>query len=83
MTNEFVDPRFSILGILRGLAVAENFGDVIDEIKHLIAAMGIPENSVACTNVDCSVVIYDVRGRMTNACPACYQVGERIDGAEE
>jgi hypothetical protein len=34
--------RFSLLGIIRGLMVAENLGDVADEINHLHDLVGIP-----------------------------------------
>lgn len=37
-----VPPRFSLLGIIRGLMVAENLGDVHDEINHLCDLAGIP-----------------------------------------
>lgn len=34
--------RFSFIGILRGLMVAENLGDVHDEINHLHDLIGLP-----------------------------------------
>jgi hypothetical protein len=78
-----MDDRFTLLGILRGLATAGNFGDVIDEMKHLIGVLGIPEWSMTCTNSECGVVVYDPRKDITGSCPGCDQVGERVDGSEE
>lgn len=40
MTN--IDPRFSLRGIIRGLMLAENFGDVHDELMHLYDLAGLP-----------------------------------------
>lgn len=77
-----MDERFSLLGIIRGLAVAENFGDVIDEIKHLISLLGVPEWTMSCTNTGCGVVLYDPRRDITGSCPGCDEVGERVDGSE-
>lgn len=37
-----VPQRFSLLGIIGGLMVAENLGDVHDEINHLCDLAGIP-----------------------------------------
>ena len=37
-----VHRRFSLLGIIGGLMVAENLGDVHDEINHLCDLAGIP-----------------------------------------
>jgi hypothetical protein len=37
-----VDKRFSLLGIIRGLMVSDNLGDVHDEILHLCDLAGIP-----------------------------------------
>lgn len=34
--------RFSLLGIIGGLMVSENLGDVHDEINHLCDLVGIP-----------------------------------------
>ena len=34
--------RFSLLGIISGLMVAENLGDVHDEINHLCDLVGVP-----------------------------------------
>jgi hypothetical protein len=34
--------RFSLLGIISGLMVSENLGDVHDEIDHLCDLVGIP-----------------------------------------
>lgn len=36
-------PRFSLLGIIGALMVADNMGDVHDEINHLCALAGIPK----------------------------------------
>ena len=36
-----IDKRFSLLGILAGLMVSENLGDVHDEINHLCDLIGI------------------------------------------
>lgn len=35
-------PRFSMLGIIRGLMLADNLGDVHDEINHLHDLVGLP-----------------------------------------
>jgi len=40
MTN--VPARFSLFGIIRGLMVSENLGDVHDELDHLCDLVGIP-----------------------------------------
>jgi hypothetical protein len=37
-----IPPRFSLLGIISGLMVSENLGDVHDEIDHLHDLAGIP-----------------------------------------
>jgi hypothetical protein len=37
-----VPKRFSLLGIIHGLMVSENLGDVHDEIDHLCDLAGIP-----------------------------------------
>jgi hypothetical protein len=37
-----VPHRFSLLGIIVGLMVADNLGDVADEINHLCDLAGIP-----------------------------------------
>jgi hypothetical protein len=37
-----IPDRFSLLGIIRGLMVAENLGDVADEINHLHDLAGLP-----------------------------------------
>ncbi len=37
-----VPKRFSLLGIIGGLMVSENLGDVHDEINHLCDLAGIP-----------------------------------------
>ena len=37
-----VDERFSLRGIIRGLMLSENFGDVHDEILHLHDLIGLP-----------------------------------------
>ena len=37
-----IPPRFSLLGIIGGLMVAENLGDVHDELNHLCDLAGIP-----------------------------------------
>lgn len=37
-----VDRRFSLLGIISGLMLSENLGDVHDEINHLCDLAGIP-----------------------------------------
>lgn len=42
MNGSVVPPRFSLLGIIRGLMVAENLGDVHDEINHLHDLVGLP-----------------------------------------
>lgn len=36
-----VPQRFSLLGIIRGLMVADNMGDVHDEINHLCDLAGV------------------------------------------
>ena len=36
-------PRLSLLGIIGGLMVADNMGDVHDEINNLCNLVGIPE----------------------------------------
>lgn len=38
-----VEPRFSLLGIIGALMVAENMGDVADEIDHLCDLAGLPQ----------------------------------------
>ena len=38
-----VERRFSLLGIIGGLMVAENLGDVHDEINHLCDLVGIEQ----------------------------------------
>lgn len=42
MSDPVVPRRFSLLGIIGGLMVAENLGDVHDEINHLCDLAGIP-----------------------------------------
>jgi len=37
-----INPRFSMLGIVRGLMLSENLGDVHDEINHLHDLLGFP-----------------------------------------
>jgi len=37
-----IPERFSLLGIIGGLMVAENLGDVHDEINHLHDLIGLP-----------------------------------------
>lgn len=37
-----IPQRFSLLGIIGGLMVSENLGDVHDEINHLCDLAGIP-----------------------------------------
>jgi hypothetical protein len=37
-----VPQRFSLLGIIGGLMVADNLGDVADEIDHLRDLAGVP-----------------------------------------
>jgi hypothetical protein len=37
-----IDRRFTLLGIIGGLMVAENLGDVHDEINHLHDLIGLP-----------------------------------------
>jgi len=41
VNNANIDHRFSLLGIIGGLMVAENLGDVHDEINHLCDLAGI------------------------------------------
>jgi len=42
MPDSNLPHRFSLLGIISGLMVAENLGDVNDEILHLCDLAGIP-----------------------------------------
>lgn len=42
MTTTNVPERFSLLGIISGLMLAENLGDVRDEIDHLHDLAGLP-----------------------------------------
>lgn len=42
MPESNIPPRFSLLGIIGGLMVAENLGDVHDEVNHLCDLAGIP-----------------------------------------
>ncbi len=37
-----ISKRFSLLGVISGLMVSENLGDVHDEINHLCDLTGIP-----------------------------------------
>lgn len=37
-----IEKRFSLLGIIGGLMVAEHLGDVADEINHLHDLAGLP-----------------------------------------
>jgi hypothetical protein len=37
-----LDKRFSLLGIIGGLMVSDNLGDVHEEINHLCDLAGIP-----------------------------------------
>lgn len=37
-----IDKRFSLFGIIGGLMLSENLGDVHDEINHLCDLAGIP-----------------------------------------
>jgi hypothetical protein len=41
-TNEDMSERFSLRGIIGGLMMAENMGDVHDEINHLCDLAGVP-----------------------------------------
>lgn len=41
MEKEIPNTRFSLLGILRGLMLCENLGDVHDEINYLHDFLGI------------------------------------------
>lgn len=45
--SETINKRFSLLGIIVGLMMSENLGDVADEINHLCDLAGIdrPEGS--------------------------------------
>lgn len=40
-----ISERFSLLGIIRGLMLSENLGDVHDEINHLHDLVGLPQPS--------------------------------------
>lgn len=40
--DSFEPSRFSLFGIISGLMVAENLGDVHDEINHLHDLLGLP-----------------------------------------
>jgi len=41
----------------------------------------VPGWYMICTNDGCGVEIYDPRRDITLSCPACDEIGKRIDGA--
>jgi hypothetical protein len=42
MSESNVTYRFSLFGIINGLMVSENLGDIHDELNHLCDLVGIP-----------------------------------------
>jgi hypothetical protein len=42
MASGNIPERFSLYGIMRGLMVSENMGDVHEEINHLHDLVGLP-----------------------------------------